>query len=151
MSENKANKLENAIRSYRALPDAHESLSPGVRARIVDQASAPSTGLNHLSPIFFPWARTAAVSAVPAALLLFALVGLWPASVEPTASVPGTVEVAKIGNEVVFTIANGGQPHTIQKSHRPDRFDGSATVVKGEDRFVDSLESGSKVVFYRID
>ena len=151
MGEKKANNLEDAIRSYRAQARPHESLSPGARARIVDQASAAPTGLTHLSPVFFPWARTAAVSAVPAALLLFALVGLWPASVEPPGTVPGTVEVAKVGDEVVFTIANGGQPHTIQKSHRPDRFDGSATVVNGEDSFVDRLESGSKIVFYRID
>jgi hypothetical protein len=93
----------------------------------------------------------AAVAAVPAALVLFALVGMWPTEGEAPLPVAGTVQVAKVGDQVVFTIDNGGQPHRIQKSDRPDRFDGSATLVQGNGGFADRLESDSEIVFYRID
>jgi hypothetical protein len=64
---------------------------------------------------------------------------------------PTSVEASKVGDRVVFTIANGGRQHRIVKSDRPDRFEGDSGVEAANGSYVDRLDSGADVVFYRID
>jgi len=70
---------------------------------------------------------------------------------EPTNHGPLTVRAAKNGDEVVFTIANGGRAHRVFKSSVPTNFDPSTAVTVRDGSFRDSADDGSDLVFYRID
>jgi hypothetical protein len=51
----------------------------------------------------------------------------------------------------VFSIANGRSEHRVAKSGRPDRFERGDRVDPDAGAFVDRLDAGSRIVFYRID
>jgi hypothetical protein len=88
-------------------------------------------------------------------LLLAATILAWVAVDLDADYLPGqgaaNVQVAKIGGSVVFTIENGDREHRISRSLRPDSFDSAGTVKVMEGTFRDDLDSGSDLVFYRID
>jgi hypothetical protein len=64
---------------------------------------------------------------------------------------PVRVDAAKIGDEVVFRIHNGGREHTVSRSEIPRHFDGGPSVEVSAGQFRDRLDSESRIVFYRID
>jgi hypothetical protein len=64
---------------------------------------------------------------------------------------PAVVQVAKVGDRVEFTIANGGRSHYVYRSSAPDRFDHKKGVRVTGGAYAERLDDGPSIVFYRID
>jgi hypothetical protein len=143
--------LDEAIRASRIRAGASETLSGECRSAIFAEVTGPGPAPRRLRGLFTPWRRVALGGAIPLALAAV-LVGWtaleWNGGISP--SIP-SVDTAKVGDHVVFTIANGDREHVIVKSDRPDRFDRSAAAKVTDGSFSDRLDSGSDLVFYRID
>ena len=150
--EKRAEVLDEAISAWKrgnSSTTSQQRLSQGARSRILanlDREEAP----RRLAELFVPRGRVALAGLVPVLLagaLFLAQFGLF----SPSGS-RGGIRVAKHGDQVVFTIANGKDYHDVTRSEVPDRFDpsGAVQVAHGE-RFVDSLESDARLIFYRID
>ena len=84
-------------------------------------------------------------------LLLSAMLGYMtlPGSGE-SAGASDTLTAQKQGNKVIFNIANGHRSHRVLRSEEPD-FKGATTFTTEDGRFVDRLQGGPDLVFYRID
>jgi len=143
--------LDDAILAYRSFAHPDDRLPDEARAEIVRAATRPDRESPRLPQLFVPWGRWATVAAalLPAAILAGVLG--WPTMEPPQPVEPGTLKVSKKGDQVVFTIANGDREHRVQVSDRPDRFDRSGEVRLAGGEYVDQLEQGSSIVFYRID
>ena len=61
------------------------------------------------------------------------------------------VRVAKHGDRVVFTIANGDRAHSVYESTDPNRFDSSGRLSTTAGSFVIRADEGADLVFYKID
>jgi len=61
------------------------------------------------------------------------------------------VAVSKQGDQVTFTIANGGSAHTVYRSTSPESFDLARAVRVSDGEFVDRVDDQASIVFYRID
>ena len=150
--EKRAEVLDQAISAWKrgeSSTTSHQRLSPGARSRILanlDRAEAARP----LADLFVPRGRVALAGLVPVLLagaLFFAQFGLLDSS-----GGRDGIRVSKHGDQVVFTIANGKDYHDVTRSLVPDRFDTSHAVqVAHGERFVDSLESDARLIFYRID
>ena len=58
---------------------------------------------------------------------------------------------AKVGGQLVFTLANGKTEHLIYRSTDPQLFDRSAAVKMAKNRYAEDATGGPNLVFYRID
>ena len=146
------NILDDAIRLYNSGTAPEETLSEEAKRSVLGDLRKPGPAPAPLAALFTPIYRMALAGGLPVALIVGFLA--WTTiDRDSTADRhdPASVQVAKVGDRVVFTIANGGRDHVIVRSQRADRFDpsGAASVTTGS--FVDRLDSGPDVVFYRID
>ena len=139
--------LDRALSAWREGAAPHEALSAGTRDRIRAALAAPAPG-RRLRSLFFPVQRVLLAGGVPLALAAGVLAVL--VHLVPTPSGPVGLQAAKDGDQVVFTLANGGQAHYVYKSNVPDHFD-RANAVRVQGRFSDSAEGGSDIVYYKID
>ncbi len=132
-----------------------ERLSPAARATILSEATRAGASPRPFSALFPPTLRavTAAGLPVAAGLLLAAVIGRAPVEAPgaPERGAPAAVvQVAKVGDEVRFTIANGRRSHHVYRSEAPDRFEGRGFRVT-DGAYADRLDDGSTLVFYRIE
>ncbi len=148
-SETKA-LLDRAIRASRER--GAERLSGAARQAVLSRATAAREPLRPFRRLFPPLGQMALAGALP--VLLAAVTALAWVSGIPRKSphvVDPTIQVSKVGDQVVFTIANGDADHRVLKSGRPDVFDPAAATPLSDGSFSDALDSGADLVFYRID
>jgi hypothetical protein len=144
-------RLDRLVLSWRAEAEARkQELSTAARARIVEGAHGESE-LRTLPALFTPTRQLVVASALPLLLAGALLIPIDRAVPPPPLQGQGvtTVRVSKQGDQVHFTIANGNRDHYVSRSTQPDRF-GEADVVS-EGAYVDRLNGGESLVFYRID
>ena len=144
--------LKQAIASYRAHAPESEQLSIEARSAVFREVSVGNAP-GPLAQLFMPLHRLTALAGISLTLVL-ALV-LWggaPIQLDGEAANDITaINAAKVGNHLIVSIANGGTEHVVTRSERPDRFDpAAASTVRGGE-FVDRLDTGANLVFYRID
>lgn len=152
--------LATCLDSWRRRGTAQpESLSATARANVlraarVARADAPAEGT---------WSvpRWVFAAAAPT-LTVAALAGLWTLSLpegevagDPGAShvveISHKISVSKVGDEIVFDIANGTQVHEILKSTTPRHFDERTRTETGDGSYKDALNNGVTLTFYKID
>jgi len=152
--KNKTKVLAGAVEALARHERARtESLSDSARSEIFrhvsQDAPAPRTGAR----LFTPWRQLALAGAAPVLLLVVMVGWLGPRGDRPTpeAMPAPDVQIAKVGDQVVFRIPNGTRVHFVSRSERPDRFEGvdAAKVVDGN--YADRLHDEAGLVFYRID
>jgi hypothetical protein len=149
--------LDAALREWRSGRRERSELSPAARARIL-RYSALSRELRirpeRAVPLFFPARRLALATALPV-LVLSLMVGylLIPGGAMQTAESGGgpVLQAVRQGDEVIFTIADGGGSHMVRKSRTPNALEDCETFVVSDGAFRDRLDSGGGLVFYRID
>ena len=139
--------LDRAIAQLRN-PATGESLSDEGRARIVaaawrqhqdrPDAFAPSTR----PPRWVGW-----LAALPIAASV--LVALAPEQEQSSGARFAGVE--KVGDRVVFHIADGDANPTVTRSTDPSRFNPKAEQQVADGRYSDRADSGPVVVFYKLD
>lgn len=143
--EEAASRLRGALGSAVLLPATRER----ILARAVrDRGSAETAVVRKFAP-GFGLALAASVPAlvIGAAALILALREQAPQSPK----FGGIVGARKVGDQIVFTIANGNRPHVVYRSKDPARFDqGSAERVVGG-RFEDRVGEEPGIVFYRVE
>ncbi len=142
--------LDRAIRASR--DGDVERLSGTARQAVLRRATAAREPLRPLRRLFLPWGQMALAGALP--VLLAAVTALaWVSGIPRKAPhvVDSRIEVSKVGDQVVFTIANGRTDHQVVKSARPDEFDPAGAAPVSDGSFSDALHSGADLVFYRID
>ena len=61
------------------------------------------------------------------------------------------IKVSKVGDAIVFEIANGSKVHEVRKSTTPQRFDERTAVTTESGSYSDALNNGVALTFYRID
>lgn len=142
-----ANLLDRAIAELRDVTSG-ETLSEPSRARIVAEAwrqhqDAPDA--------FEPSTRPARWVGWMAALPIAASVLVALAPEQDATHGPRFSGVEKVGDQVVFHIANGGTEHTVTRSTDPTRFNPRAEQTVAEGRYSDRVNSGPVVVFYKLD
>jgi hypothetical protein len=148
--------LDRALGAWRA--DAADragrsALSDAARRAVlrgsIERDGATDASPSRLFPIV-PW-RALAWTA-PAVLVAVLVI---PIALGPTGDAPGAapvdLRVAKIDGKVVFTIQNGGTPHTVSKSSDPGRFDSASAVPVTDGAFEDDAQAGPALVFYSIE
>ena len=146
-------RLDRAIAAARR-PATAERLSSAVRDGLIDDIRSANRELRPMAPLFRPFSRSLAAVTAPVlivGLVLVAAVQYRGHVGAADAAQPVTqIEVSKVGDRVVFSIPNGGKEHTVSRSSDPRHF-GVEGSVKVADSYVDRLDSGSNVVFYRIN
>jgi len=143
--------LDSALQEWRQSRPATASLSQPARARILRHRP---TRIERAVPLFFPARRLALATALP--LLVLSLMAgylLMPGGALETATNGNgaVLHAVRQGDEVVFVIANGGGSHLVRKSNDPSMLADSESFVVSDGAFRDSLDSGTNLVFYRID
>ena len=145
--------LEQAIAAWREAP-GEQALRPETRDRILGEALAGGDAPPSFAALFTPTRHWVLAAIAPAALTLVAalLLGVTNLGIqEPAVDAGPRLEVSKVGDEVVFLIANGKPTHTVYKSTQPDHFDASSAVVVKDGQYRDRATGGPDIVFYRID
>ena len=141
-------RLSTALREWRDSERSAEQLSTDCRTRILE-ASRPGQKLRPLASLFLPLRGWALAGALPVALLTLALgYGFLPGPETESDTAP-TLRASRVGDEVVFQIANGGKPHRVYRSTSAGEAGEAMAVTDG--RFRDRLDRGGDLVFYRID
>jgi len=133
-----------------------ERFSEARRTQVIRRAMASQEPRHGVVPLFLPLRRWAAIAAAPAALAL-GIVGLatrdgWISSTSPQR--PG-IEVAKVGDRVVFSVRNGQYDHRLMKATDPRSLaDVEAVRMLGgvyEESLGESAPARGELVFYRIE
>jgi hypothetical protein len=140
-----------ALRSHEA--DSAESLSDASRSRVFQAVTEGDPVPPAVARLFTPWRRMALASVAPV-LLVVAVVGwlgLRGEATAPEGALPVGVEVAKVGDQVVFRISNGDRAHFVSRSERPDRFEAADRARVSGGSYADPLNDDAGLVFYRID
>lgn len=138
--------LGRATAALRAT-DRPEELADSRRQAIVAAAwKEAQDGTASWTPTFRPARWLALVGLAPVALAIVAVLMVGPAS--PDARIAGA---DKVGDDVVFTIANGNHPHTVVRSTDPAHFNDKAKLPVADGRFTDQANNGPVIVFYRLD
>ena len=149
--------LDRAIRAWHASEGSTESLSDDTRRAIFNEFRRLHASGEQPAPhstLFLPAARWAWGAAVPifALSLLVGSVLLTQGPYEGQVLVSSPrVEASKAGENVVFVIHNGDRAHTISRSTDPAARGEGETFTTTTGRFDDRLESGTEIVYYRID
>ncbi len=142
------NILDEAISSWKTGCPSGAELSPAAREHVLNSAVSGDSiaTLPHDASLFPPYHRFALAAILPAGLLALVLaisLGKDPA--------PPTITVEKVGNQIVFNIANGGGAHSVSKSNTPHTFDPGGSVRVQGGSYQDSMVENGDLVFYRID
>jgi len=146
--------LDNAIDALKESGANGASLSDTVRARIVQTSWNESTErASARRPLRQPLRWMAIGGVVPVAVMVVASLVFLPLNreLEPSKAAPSFAGAQKVGGAVVFTIADGRDPHRVVRSTDPARFNDAAAQSVTDGRFLDRVNSGPVVVFYRID
>lgn len=152
--------LDELLREERRIASEVErvrGLSDAARARILSEVTRPTPQKPFWPPLFAPTTRLLVAGGLPLilAVAMIALVersaGTAPVEALGLAPSPATVQVAKVGGRVEFTISNGQRSHFVSRSTVPDRFDASRRVRMTDGAYADNLDDGTALVFYRID
>lgn len=148
--------LDRALTDWRNAEKSPERLSGPARERILDAATrggGRQVRFSLPSPLFLPARRFALAAVLPLLVLSLSVAYL----VLPGGTVPGADDTAprlltsRLGDQVIFVIANGDRPHRVLKTDDP-RVPGSGEPLDVEQGvFRDRLDSGADLVFYRID
>ena len=143
--------LDEAVGAWRARRPAAERLSPGARDRLWARVREGVAPADRLHPLFAPVRRWVLAGAVPALVVLALLLPLaWRSGTVPERHEGPTILASRIGDSVVFTIANGNRTHRVYRSATPDRFDLESPIVVG-DRYVEPSQGDLDLVFYKVD
>ena len=140
--------IKKTVSAWKTHRPAGSGLSVASRNRVLRSAmngSAPAD-LPRLSALFPAYRRIALATVLPAGLLAAVLAFTLGGSPDTVA-----ITVEKVGNQVVFNIANGGTVHSISKSNTPTRFDPGTSVRIQDGSYRDSMVDNGDLVFYRID
>ena len=145
-------KLETAVVSWNEAHSDSSGLTPAGRDRVLRAAlSASSTREQpHLSNLFPAYRRIALAAIIPAALLA-AILAISLGGNRGVDEVSTAITAEKVGNQVVFRIANGGKVHSVSKSNSPHTFDPGNSVRIHDGSYRDSMVENGDLVFYRID
>ena len=126
----------------------HGSFSGPVRSELVEAA--------HRAVAEKPGELRAWIWTLAGAAAAIGVLALWigrpqtPLEMADLGSTP-RIEVEKRGDHVVFNLENGQRVHTVSASENPQDF---RTVPREEVKggsFIDRLDRGPQLVFYRID
>lgn len=145
-----SSRLDEAIRAFRSTRGTVETLFPATRARIVETAwnETKSRAESGFRPAFRPARWFAGLAAA-------SLVGVLSISIlvhrDGRQDRPFTVQAEKVGDEVVFTIANGNRAHSVRKATHPALLERAEAQRIRNGRFSDSASEEAGIVFYRID
>jgi hypothetical protein len=151
-------KLDRAIQAWRGSDPSTESISDDARGSIFNEFRRLHASGERPAPhatLFLPAARWAWGAAVPIFALSLVvgsvLMTQGPYDGGALVSPQPRVDVSKAGEHVVFQIHNGDATHRISKSASRSDGDEGETFTTTTGRFDDRLDSGSKIVYYRID
>jgi hypothetical protein len=145
--------LDEALREWKEARDLDESLPGAARSRILNETlrgTQASRSFPSLAPLFLPWRRVALAGVLPALLLTLSLGYLLTGREDPG---PGGsfVRAKRVGDEVIFVIANGKQTHRVYKSNHAAVFPQAADSIVTEGTYRDRIDHRDDLVFYRID
>jgi hypothetical protein len=144
--------LDSAIEQWKSNRKPDRSLTPAVRDQIIRETFEGATLRPVGAPLFSPVPRRLLAGILPVALAILVF-GLFPERIAdpPSPARPAKLQARKAGDQVVFTITNGGTSHQVYKSSDPNRFArGQRLAVRGGS-FRDSASDHADLVFYRID
>ena len=143
--------LDRAIAELRTSSEsAQERLSEGFRGRILEASQRPGYEIRPMPSLFLPTKRLALAGGLPLALSA-ALLVVFAYLRTPTISPVVGVQAAKQGDQVIFTIANGGKSHTVYKSNIPVHFERGSRIRIENGSFSDLATGGPDIVFYQIE
>ncbi len=154
--KNRAVPVAEAITAWKRHRNLAESLTPAGRERVLQEGvQSPGPGnLPRLSILFPSYRRIALAAALPTGLLALVIAlslgGGAELGPDPQLS-HSAITVEKVGNQVVFTIANGSTEHSVSKSNSPRSFDPGNAVQVQNGSYRDSMIENGDLVFYRID
>jgi hypothetical protein len=149
--------LERALEEWRQQRPAEQKLSPPARARIFREGMrpvGPGKRVETAIPLFFPARRLALATVLP--LLVISMMSAYlllpggPSDRGASGEAP-ILQAVRQGDEVVFTIANGGGKHLVRKSNSAKELSDGEAFVVSDGAFRERLDSGDDLVFYRID
>ena len=144
--------LDSAIDALKERGAQSSGLSLGMRAKIVQAAWAEASDrADSFRPAFHPLRWLVIAGVIPVVLVVVASILPIPRDGSSSRPGPAFVGAEKIGGAVVFTIADGRDRHHVVKSTDAARFNRSASQNVTDGRFLDRVNSGPVVVFYRID
>ena len=145
--------LEQAIAGWRTEAARRpESFSRAARSAVLREAIAPDARrVGPLDALFVPFRTLAAAGALPVIALSLLLGGLvFQGDSDPVDPTTGALTAMKVGNQVVFSIANGDRDHLVLRATRPE-FDQAARFTASGGRFSERLDGDAELVFYRIE
>ena len=125
------------------------SLSSDARDRILRRAMDKKVAVRSFPALFVATRRLIFAGVLPLVILGVFTVLVTIPNDSPEAG-PNVV-ASRIGDRVVFTIANGGGGHTVYRSTEAHRFDPGAAVRVNDGAFEVPADEDARVVFYRID
>lgn len=137
------NTLETAVRALRASTGS-DTLSGDARSAIFRRISDRQTARGPLATLFPPRWRMVLAGALPI-VLAAVVVGIGQRT-DTTDELGGPV--LKQGNQVVFHVPEGA---TVTKSAVPFAFDRSRSIRVEDGTFADTMGTGPRLVFYRIE
>lgn len=150
-SERNQQTLDRAIAACRGSARSSSRLSDAARATILQAALGGATRPEPLTPLFFPARWLILATLAPAVLVAVGVVLSQSRLAPPSRTAIRSIQAAKLGDQVVFTIADGNQPHVVYKSTTAERFDRSTGIRVEHSRFVDSAVAGPNLVFYVVE
>ena len=143
--------LERALSQWKSARGPVSGLSPATRGEILRTALESRPEKASYRPLLGIIPRRILSGAIPALALGAVLVLVGERMGGGSHARPLSIRAAKNGDDVVFTIANGGRPHRVLKSTVPTRFDPTTAVTVRDGAYRDATDDGSGLVFYRID
>jgi len=125
------------------------SLSSDARERVLRRALDETAAVRSFAALFVTGRRLVFAGILPLIILgVFAVLVTMPGD-SPEAG-PNVI-ASRIGDRVVFTIANGGGGHTVYRSTEAHRFEPGGAVRVTDGEFKVPADEDARVVFYRID
>jgi hypothetical protein len=149
--------LERALEEWRLQRQAEQKLSQPARARIFREGMRPGVNKKRIEaavPLFFPASRLALATVLPLLVISIMTAYLLMPGLPIDSAANGDapiLQAVRQGDEVVFTIANGGGQHLIRKSNSAKELSDGETFVVSDGAFRERLDTGDDLVFYRID
>jgi len=143
--------LEQALSQWKSASKSLPGFAAATRGEILRAALESSPEKASYRPLLGIIPRRILAGLIPALAAGAVLVLLGEQLAGGTQGRPLTIRAAKSGEDVVFTIANGGRPHRVLKSTIPGRFDPSTAVTVRDGAYRDAADDGSGLVLYRIE
>ncbi|MDH3628962.1 MAG: hypothetical protein OEV00_04525 [Acidobacteriota bacterium] len=149
-------RLTQLIRDSRNQDTGVERLSAGGRDRVLGAAWTESPTSTGIPSLFLPIRRWTWAVMAPTVALAFVFGSMFFTAEAPEAGA-SLLSIEKRGGQVIFNIANGGQPHRVYRSSSPQELADPSDLqpfAQAQGSFRDSVQSQageSNLVFYRID